>query len=184
MAAAAAPTPRGQAPRAATAHAWGTRPGQGTPSVFWMRELCTTGGGQSLARDTPTSSHSTRRSKRSAASNSAFMAAAHSSSSDFWGKRNGGQVSGEEGTSAVRLHPYSAGTAFLPQEPGLSPRPACVLMCPPCVWRGSRGRPLPLTHQDLRQLFLLSFLFHNQRGDSRESCVWGPGLHRNPGDLS
>lgn len=34
MAAAAAPSPRRQASHAATAHAWGTRPGQGTPSVF------------------------------------------------------------------------------------------------------------------------------------------------------
>lgn len=33
------------------------------------------------------------------------------------------------GMSAVHLHPYSAGTAFPPQQPGLSP--ACDLMCLP-----------------------------------------------------
>ena len=125
--------PQRTGPTCSNSTRMGNKTSAGDPKHLFHkeRELCTAGGGQSLARDTPTSSHSTRRSKRSAASNSAFMAAAHSSSSDFWGKRNGGQVSGEGGTSAVYLHPYSAGTAFPPQEPGLSPCPACVLMCAP-----------------------------------------------------
>lgn len=97
----------------------------GDPKCLLHRErgLCIQGEEGSLARDSPTSSHSTRRSNCSAASNSAFMAAAHSSSSDFWGKRNGGQVSGEAGTLAGAFPPIPCRRRLSPVTARAEPRP-------------------------------------------------------------
>lgn len=154
--------PKGQALCAAIARARVTKTREGTPRGFSTgRGDYVQGEEGSVARYTPISSHSTRRSNCSAASNSAFMAAAHSSSSDFkisgtflffrfsftaGGEIPGSVVSGAQGFTgtlgtSVNFEPTTGETpakssvASSPSKPKQDRRPGVEVEAEPTVSR-------------------------------------------------
>ena len=185
-AAAAVPALRGQASCAATARAHVNETRGGDPKCLLHRErgLCTGGKGES-GQGHPHFISFNQEIKLL----SSFKLSIHGRGPliqlRFLGEEKWGQVSGEAGTLAGAFPPIPCRRRLSPVTARAEPRPCtCPSASPRVSGVIAEEGPLPLTHQDLRHLPLLSFLFHGRGRDSRESCVWGPGLHRDPGDLS